>query len=585
MLNYFCEDRYLRLRHSEMLQGNESRTDSSVCPERRVFVLSNITVSQIYDPLSCILHMAGLDFTVRLGNYDNIFQDSTDVQSGDVVIVFWEICNLIPDFYNRIYDLNPEQVSEVVASVKASLNAVLHNLGKAAIVIFNEFTSAPFVDSISYSWNLDFVAKSLNEYLFAELSLPNLVTVSLDKIFSILSLSKCIDFRFFYLGKALYSFEFYKHYCNEILPYINSVGGVRKKAIVFDLDNTLWKGVLGEDGFDRIEMSPRTPQGQVFYEIQSMALRLAKAGVIVGLCSKNNLWEVQQVLSTHPDQQLRGENLSIIKCNWQEKPENLLAIASELNIGLDSIIFIDDSSYETELVQRDLPMIDVMTVPKNIFEFPFLLKRKMRWFWQKKSTVEDQHKASYYQQASLRAQFRDAVQSLESYLEGLSLRMKVSRNDADHVTRIAQLCQKTNQFNVRPVRYVEEDISGFMRSATADVFDLSVSDKFGPSGLTGVCIVKYSESGAFIDSFLLSCRIIGRNFEFQFIQYILDEIQKRGSSLVSAEFLRTERNMQVTDFFEKCCFQMQQQSMSATLYSLALADWSPAYISYIELEQ
>lgn len=585
MLTYYSEEYFLGLRYAELLKLNRLLNQKSYDQKRHVRILSNITVNQLQDPLLSAMRLSGVDATVTPGNYDNIFQDSLTVEAGDVVIVFWEVCNLVPDFHKKVDGLTHSEFNDIIHRAQVSLGAVIKNLSKASLVIFNEFTSAVFNASTPAQENLSRAARLLNGYLFSNVSQANLVTVDLHSVFNALSVRQSADLRFYALGKALYTFEFFKYYCNEILPYINAVTGRTKKALVLDCDNTIWKGILGEDGFDKIEMSPTTAEGAVYHEIQSIARLLAGKGVIIGLCSKNNAHEVEKVLADHPGQLLRHDDISVVKCNWQEKSANLVAIAAELNIGLDSIVFVDDSPYEIEFVRQNLPMIDVLSVPENLFEFPLMLRRKARWFWRFAQTEEDRNKASQYKQQSLRLEFLQRFSTLQEYLKGLELEVEISRNKMDEAPRVAQLCQKTNQFNVRPVRYTEQDIFELMNDGCADVFALSVSDKFGDNGLTGVCVVRYSADDAFLDSFLLSCRIIGRHLEFQFMQFVLSAVKESGVKQVRAEYQRTERNGQVADFFEQCSFANHQETPTGKTYRLDIGDWSPSYLEYIKFKQ
>ena len=200
--------------------------------------------------------------------------------------------------------------------------------------------------------------------------------MNIDKIISHLGISTSIDNRLFYLSKILYSIPFLKSYVNHIKPILFSTIGLAKKALIFDCDNTLWKGILGEDGFENIEMSTNTKHGYIFSEIQSIALSLESQGVLLGLCSKNNFEDVMEVVNSHPDMQLKEHHLSIIKVNWKDKASNLKSISSELNIGLDSIVFIDDSQFEIDLVNEKLPMVTTIQVPSDHIQLSKFIKAK-----------------------------------------------------------------------------------------------------------------------------------------------------------------------------------------------------------------
>ena len=298
----------------------------------------------------------------------------------------------------------------------------------------------------------------------------------------------------------------------------------QKKAIIFDCDNTLWKGIVGEEKI--IHDS----------EMQRDIVFLANHGVIIGLCSKNN---EQDVLSALQDQIFKEDFISVKRINWKDKVSNLREIAQELNIGLDAIVFVDDSLFERELIKKYLP--EVLTI------FPTdLMKMVVRWF----DLKGDFTKTQQYKENYLRVKAQEQFTDINDYLASLDMVLTIKVNDKSQIMRIAELTQKTNQFNLTTIRLTEERIIDFMQYPFR-TYSLSVKDKFGDNGLTGVCII----CGNNICVFLLSCRILGRGIEYVFMDFVIDDLKKNGYQAIIGKYIESEKNVQTQIFYSNCGFE------------------------------
>jgi FkbH-like protein len=324
-----------------------------------------------------------------------------------------------------------------------------------------------------------------------------------------------------------------------------------KKAIIFDCDNTLWAGVIGEGSV--------TP----FHQLQWDIIFLAEHGVIIGLCSKNNEADVMAQLKNQP---LTEAYIAVHRINWQDKVTNLKEIAAELNIGLDSIVFVDDSDFEVNLVNRFLP--EVMAI------YPAqLMKIVMQHFnLTGDITKTEQYKANYN-----RAKTAQQFTNIDEYLASLDMHLKFKVNDLLQVPRIAELTQKTNQFNLTCYRYTETDIAKYMRHSL--VYSLSVTDKFGDNGLVGVSIVR----GNCLDTFLLSCRVLGRNVEWALLDKVIEHLIGQGYQGIIARHVPSDKNQQVTDFYSRAGFECVDVTEGAISFSLILYNYkmkAPKYFVY-----
>jgi FkbH-like protein len=571
---------------AEILKKNKDLEGKLSEEKYHIAVLSNIITSQLNGILEYSFRSSNINGYVTSGNYDNIVQDSESNKDKNAVIIFWELANIIDGFQYKANLMSEEQIYILVTRVKKEIYLVLQNLKQTSLIIINKFSSLTFNYHFIKANKFDKICKILNEYLEECIS-PNMVLIDIEKIFVQSGIDQCVDLRYFYSSKALYSVNFYKDYVEHILPIFLSLKGQGKKAIIFDCDNTLWKGVLGEDGFEKIEMSNNSSSGAVFEEVQHLALEMSKQGTLVGLCSKNELNDVDDVISNHSHMHLKDEHLAIKKINWKQKASNLEEISKELNIGLDSIVYIDDSAFEINLIRKLLPQVKTIQLPDRLHEYPFLVRKISELFFKLSSSKEDLRKTEMYKQESLRNNLRESPQTIEQYLRSLNLTLKIYINDKSIAPRLAQLTQKTNQFNLTTKRYSLADMERFIDDKHFQVYAFDLSDKFGSSGITGLSIVEFNfaKKTAFIDSFLMSCRVLGRNVETGFLTFILKDLLKIDLLRVEAQYIKTFKNSQVVDFFRTHGFEVTEDSTDRKMYSLELSTHQPMEMDYISINQ
>jgi len=572
------------LKYSEILKHNSSLEKDLDDHYYDISVLSNIVTAQLKDILEYALRVKNIPAQVRSGNYDNIVQDSLKYKDSNSVIIFWELCNLIDGLQYKIELFDHNQFDEILEKTKLEIDLVFKNLQNSSLVLFTRFTAFPFFNSNIRENNLDKLADQLNEYL--ENNIPtNVRLVDLEKVIARVGLGKSLDLRYYYSSKSLYTVDFFKVYTDYIIPFFLAANGKAKKALIFDCDNTLWKGILGEDGFDNIEMSPRTKDGVIFSEIQSIARALNKQGILLCLCSKNNPGDVDEVLTLHPDMQLRDEHITINKSNWSDKVSNLKEIAQELNIGLDSLVFIDDSSFEVNLIREQLPDVTVLQVPKRLYEYPKMFRENLGLFYNLSFTAEDRKKIKMYKLHAKRETVKKQFSNIEDYFVSLELKLTIFYDEETIVPRMSQISQKTNQFNLTTKRYTEGDIKNFITKEDSKVLAFSVSDKFGDSGITGLCIINIDDKSetAEIDTYLMSCRIIGRNVEYSFMDYIIDMVKRNKVNVVKAKYVETQKNETVKEFYDNCGFNLIDGDGSERAYTLDVMSYKPRNLEYIEI--
>jgi FkbH-like protein len=567
------------LKFSEILRRNKKLECSFQQNSYNISLLSNVIVHQAKDVIEYSLRKRGVNANIELGDYDNIVQESQKNKKTDATIIFWEISNLVSSFQYKIELLTKDEINKIEDKIKLEIDFTISNLKSCPLVLVNKFSSLFFSCFSISNKKLDCLVYELNNYL-EEITRPNLRLINLDKIIATVGIDNSLDSRYYYSSKAPYTVVFFKSYAEFIKPFFMSVNGKAKKALIFDCDNTLWGGVLGEDD---IEISASTKYGAIFQDIQSIALSLSRQGVIIGLCSKNNPDDVDKVLANHADMILRDDDISIKMVNWSDKVENLKKISKDLNIGLDSLVFVDDSPFEVNLVKEQLPDVTVLQVPKKLYNYPEMISSNLGLFYNISSTVEDGDRVKSYRDEERRGIVKSKFSSMDEYLSSLDLEVIFFENSKSLISRIAQITQKTNQFNLTTKRYTEIEIENMVSSLATNVYAFSVRDKFGDSGVAGVCIVNFENNTAIIDSFLMSCRVIGRNIEYIFMDYIISSLVDKNIVNVTSVFIKTIKNIQVKKFFDKCSFNVINVEGLNVHYSLSIDKYKQSGIKYIKV--
>ena len=574
------------LRYTEILQLNKELAKENYNSVFSAKILSNVTVNSFKEIVEYSLRLKKINPIIEIGNFDNIVQDSVSSSNHNLVFVFYDILNIVDNISSYFESLDEDSILELEQKIKSEIELILLNLKATPTVIFNTFSAASIVSPFVNTTKLEKFVHGLNYYLH-NLTVKNLVIVNIDKIISELGRAQAFDFRFYHTSKAPYTISFFKTYIRAIESTILKVTGKVKKAIIFDCDNTLWKGVVGEDGIENIQMTANNSYGKAFHDVQCIAKYLSKNGILVGLCSKNNFSDVDEVINKHKDMILSNEDIIIKKINWNDKAANLQEIASELNIGVDSILFVDDSDYEINLVKERLPDLKTFQVPKNSYLYKNGL---LDFIYQNTSlvvSIEDLKKTEQYKEQLVREIDKNNFDSIDSYISSLKIKLDIYKDNMSQIPRVSQLTQKTNQFNLTTYRYTETEIEEYMSSNTKHVFTTLVSDKFGDSGLTVVCIVFIykDKAHATIDTLLMSCRIIGRNIEFVFMDQVFQFLKSIGIKTINSKFIKTAKNNQVSDFYDKIGFTINNEKDNQKVYILDLDEYQNSAIDYIEINK
>jgi FkbH-like protein len=348
-----------------------------------------------------------------------------------------------------------------------------------------------------------------------------------------------------------------------------------------DLDNTLWGGVIGEEGMTGIKVGSEYP-GAAFQALQRVLLDLSKKGILLAVCSKNNLDDAMEALDKHPGMLVRSQHFATLRINWTDKSQNLREIAQELNIGIDSLGFLDDNPFEREQVRAALPEVTIIDLPQNPLEYAATV-RDCPVFERLTLSAEDQQRTAMYAEQRQRAGAEQSFQSKEDFFRFLEQEAELNPVSELTLARIAQLTQKTNQFNLTTRRYTEAQITEMAKQAGWSIFSIRVRDRFGDHGLVGVAIAHDQGEQCEIDTFLLSCRVIGRTVETALLAHLAKSAAERGCKRLQGWFLPTRKNAPARDFYSEHGFELLAQSCEGSLWSLDLTQQEVAFPTWVKL--
>ncbi|SDD96671.1 HAD-IIIC family phosphatase [Actinokineospora iranica] len=340
----------------------------------------------------------------------------------------------------------------------------------------------------------------------------------------------------------------------EIGHVARALRGRTSKCLVLDLDGTTWGGVLAEDGPTGI-VTGDGPVGEAFTAVQKAAKQLAAQGLLLAVCSKNDEDRVRAALRDNPDLTLREDDLVALVANWGAKPDNLRQIAEQLNIGVDSLVFIDDSASERGLVRATVPEVPVIAVDADEPALHLHALLADGWFTTQRVTDEDRARGERYRTERKRLEFRERTESLAEYLAQLGTTVELFRPSEAEIGRISQITQRTNQFNLTTIRLDVAAVTAALADPGREVFGVRCADRFGEHGVVGAVFLTRTEGACHIDNFLLSCRVLARGVEDAVVHALLARARESGATAVTAEYRPTAKNGAVAEFYPKNGFQ------------------------------
>jgi FkbH-like protein len=529
--------------------------DASTSPFRslKLGILSNITVDLLAVFLRRQAYLTGVRLQVAKGTYDDAIGDAQSHQNAgvDIILILLFFDNLQPSWESQLASMSETDRDAVQNDALGRLDIALNSARDVGqILILGAHLCSPHVGDDSPQQK---ALTSFNDGLIQLTSRhPQARFIGTSGLLARFGADHAFDTRFYFRAKAPYTARFMDQLAHEVAISTRSFGQVFHKVLVLDCDNTLWGGIVGEEGLEGIQLNRFSYPGNVFWTVQQQILQLERQGVLICLCSKNNYSDVNEVIRLHPDMVLRDEYIVASKINWEDKPANLRALASELNLGLDSFVFLDDSAFEVSAVKEQLPQVRVFQVPDALHDYPTMLREQVTpLFLAGGVSAENHEKTQQYRNLLEAAQLQASFASHDDYLYSLNLVLYVERDALNQLPRITELMAKSNQFNLTTERLSAGDLATLMARSDATVYSFSVTDRLAQHGLTGVLITEDHNEVVFVHSFLMSCRVIGRGVEFAVWRAVIADALTRGKLRLKARYRVSEKNAQVADFYDQ----------------------------------
>ena len=548
----------------------------------RTTILRSCTVEPVVDLLKADALLHGIDLNVSIGGFNTYSQEiltsNSDLYTGapQSVILFVHLSDLVPGLWNTFartpYSQVRDQVTQACRSY-ADLIAVFRRSSDAPLLLHG-FDLPAHLDHGVLDGHIEQSQSGLVQELNSELrklcaEFPMVYMVDYGTITAQHGRLDWYDHDRWITTGLPFSSSSIATLAREWLKFLCPISGRIAKALVTDLDNTLWGGVIGEDGADGIALGDDYP-GAKYKGIQRVLLDLKRRGVVLAINSKNNLEDVQQVLESHPHMLLRPNDFSLIKANWNDKAHNMVEIARELNLGLDSMVFLDDNPGECTRVQSALPQVHVLapfTDPRaavdQIRNCPLLERVSI--------SEEDLQRSRYYVEERARDNLKQSLPALEDFYCALKVSVHMFEADSTNLPRAAQLTQRTNQFNTTTRRYSEQQLLDLLTSDDWKVLLIEASDRFGDNGIVGLALLEFDKEHVRIDSLLMSCRVIGRTIETAFLSGIVALSKNGACRTLSAEYRPTAKNQPVKNLYRDHGFDLEcQREGDVSIWTLDL---------------
>jgi FkbH-like protein len=528
----------------------------------RLALLSNSTIDLIVPALVASAARRGFCLEVVTHSYDQVAQEAFTPES--------KVNSSKPDAVLLALDYRALPLKAALGDIRASSGIVQGAIGylralrdaikanSSAVCIFQSF--APPVESLF--GNLDSALPGTLRRIIDSINseLREFIMSSGDILLDVAGLAETVGLATWHnpqqwnMAKFSFSEEFVPLYTDHVARVVAAIRGKSGKVLILDLDNTIWGGVIGDDGLEGIRIAQGDAVGEAHLAVQRLALELRNRGIVLAVCSKNTDEVARIPFEKHPEMLLKLEHIAVFQANWNDKATNIQAIADELSLGLDSLVFLDDNAAERALVRRLLPQVAVPELPEDPAYFARTLAAG-GYFEGVTFAGEDLKRADYYKDNAKRVHLQKQVGGVEAYLASLDMTITFQPFDSTGRARILQLINKSNQFNLTTRRYTEPEIVELESDPETFTLQVRLADVFGDNGMISVVICRLAEHGRWeIDTWLMSCRVLGRKVEQVVLREILEHARAAGIEKLSGAYRPTDRNRLVNDHYAKLGF-------------------------------
>lgn len=562
------DDIYDLIDYSVMLKNKkrlkEKFLQNTTCIEKRIAVLCGSTFGEIKEFIELFLLYYGIKPVFWEGNYNRYYEEACFPNkelsdfSPEFILLHMTSKNLL---YNEELSLNQENLLE---KEKERLSHIWESLVEnyQCDIIQNNFEYFPYriignAAKVDRNGNVKYV-DDINSFVTVyAANHKNFWINDIHYLSAQVGLVNWYDDRMWNLYKCPMAMEAMPSYALSISNIIKSVLGKNKKAIITDLDNTLWGGIIGEVGVEGIKIGVETPQGESFSKLHKYLKKLSQRGILLNICSKNDYETGIKGLESSKSV-LKENDFLIKKINWNHKADNVKEILNELNILNDSIIFIDDNPVECDSIKSILPGVETIRM-SNVDRVIERLDT-ISYFEETGVSEEDGRRKQLYKEEMVRSQEKQKYQSYEEYLTSLEMVCRIETVNEQNILRAVQLLNKTNQFNFMTNRYTQEELNKLCDNRETTSFVLSLHDKFGDSGMVAVALVRFEEDKAHICDWVMSCRVFERGLEYEMLKQISQKCLLKNIKLLYGYYRQTEKNKKISDFYEKLLFEKDRES-------------------------
>ena len=566
---------------SRLDELREKTPERPVLTQFRLAILRSFTVEPIVPLLRAEAFAYGIDLEVHVGDFNTYVQDMLDSQSSlyrfapNAVVLAVRSDQAAPELWRDFADLAPEAAwqaaDRVVRGYEQWIGAFRKHSQAALIIHSLEGPSSPslgVLDDQSEAGQSGLIRQINRELRWMAAGFHGVYVLDYDALVTRHGSEHWHDERKWLMARLPIAAGHLLHMAREWMRFIVPLSGRTSKVLVVDLDNTLWGGVIGEDGMSGIEVGAEYP-GAAYQALHRALLDLSRKGILLAVCSKNNLDDAMEALEKHPGMLVRANHFAALRINWTDKAQNLREIAQELNVGIDALAFLDDNPFEREQVRAALPEVTVIDLPKNPLEYASAL-RNCAALERLTLSSEDQQRTEMYAAQKQRAGAEQNFQSKEDFFRFLEQEAELEPVSDLTLARVAQLTQKTNQFNLTTRRYTEPQLAEMAKQPEWHIFSIKVRDRFGDHGLVGVAITHDEGEQCEVDTFLLSCRVIGRTVETALLAHLAERAAQRDRKRLMGWFLPTKKNAPARDFYPQHGFERQETNGAGSLWALDL---------------
>ncbi len=533
---------------------NNLKKDSSLLPSIRVALVGDTATQFLAAALKGTAIERGFKLDLFEADYNQVERQLLDPTSdlyafgADYIVVFQSSHKLLSTFNKMPVDKQHILAEERIEFVKTIAAAV-----KSRLIYFNY----PEIDDTvfgSYANKVErsfiYQVRKLNLLLMeCGMETPNLFIGDIASIQNKLGRDAMFHPAIYIGSEMVLSLDAIPHVAARTLDIIAAIQGKFKKCLILDLDNTLWGGIVGDDGYEKLELGHELGIGKAFTEFQQWILKLKNRGVILAVCSKNNEETAREPFEKHPEMVLRLDDIAVFVANWENKADNIRQIQSILNFGFDSMVFLDDNPFERNIVRENLPDVTVPELPEDpsaYLEFLYGLNL----FETAAFSNADADRTRQYQVEAQRAATQTSFINEADFLKSLHMESEVRPFNSFNMPRVSQLSQRSNQFNLRTIRYTEADIERLSGDPGFQNFSFTLTDKFGDNGLICVVILeKKNNETLFVDTWFMSCRVLKRGMEHFTLNTLVDYARQNGFKHIVGEYVPTAKNSMVKDHF------------------------------------